>query len=239
MFGSVTVGIMLFCVQLTSTILLGIIFRGHGRTSALSSHKKTSTAKPIPFYQNFVNSVNSCARALFSVCAFIVLFSGLTSLLSASGVSDAISNFFVSLGGDSDIIKTLQTGILEVVSGCRTAGQFHGNTAVLMACGFLSFTGISVIFQILSTLRDTNLSVKKFIIGRLVHPLLSIPLCFAALKLFPLPVSAAMSSTDSAVPTVPSYSPFVSILMVILSALLILFFTKEWILAEKSDNINT
>ena len=189
MLGSVQAGFFLYAANAMSCILLGILTRFLcKKQSAAHPHQKTAYfAQPLP--AAFVSSVTDGASAMFGICAFVVIFSVLLRLLTHMGVMQAVSEFlsrlfFVS-GLGADFWNSCLTGILEVTNGCKVTAPLGGLPALSLLAFLLAFSGISVIFQIISFLYKTDIDLKQFILFRILHAVLSCALTLLLFLLFP------------------------------------------------------
>lgn len=192
--GNRRLGLLLLGAQILSSFCIAAIqFRG--RRSPLADKPKGACLKETGVDPDaFVEAVRGAASGMFGICAFMILFSALTALLQASGIlplaSAYLAAFFPGLG--QPFFSGLLSGMLEVTNGCIAAGGLTGQYRVLLCAFLVSFSSLSIIFQIKSCFLRP-LSFGKFYGSRLLHGCFTT--VFTALGLRWLPaetLSAAM-----------------------------------------------
>lgn len=107
-------------------------------------------AEPLPLGTAFVQSVSGAAQSLIGICAFVVTFSGLRSLLWETGLLPRLVTALERLwpvSGGSAFYTALLRGLLEVTDGCIAASALGGEQAFVLTAFLLSFGGVSVICQ--------------------------------------------------------------------------------------------
>lgn len=199
-------GILLYIAHLLTSLTIGILMRPRKRKkenipfrrerAGANVDKATATNENVGLSSAFVGSVTASAKSIIIICAFVVLFSAVNSLLSGTGAIDALSGFLSSFlpspDGDSIFFSRILTGILEVTNGCAAAAGAGGLSAVLLSAAILGFSGISVMFQVISLVREAGISTKSFILTRFLHAGISILYALILFSLIP-----------SAIPQIP------------------------------------
>lgn len=144
-------------------------------TSQEHSQDKTT------FLEAFCASVNGSSVAMLQICAYVVIFSALTALLSY------LPNIFKAS--------------LEVTAGCAMLCA-EGSEALLLpsVAAMLSFCGFCVHAQVHDSISSGGLTYSKFFISRIACGGLSFLFCRAACLLFP-DISEVFLSTS-----VPTYA---------------------------------
>ena len=101
-------------------------------------------------------------ETLIKICGYVMLFS-----LAA----EIIQGFILP-----ETIKTLLIGLTEVTNGMSALSQYTGSNELryLLAMLFLSWGGISGLFQTASIVSHTDLSMKKYLATRLLLVLVTI-----------------------------------------------------------------
>ena len=138
MFGSFSVGVLLFAVQLGVSVLFALVCALHcrlhsSRPAAIADPHPVSSVRPLGPGEAFVLSVAQSVEAMGQMSGFIVLFSAVGQLIS-------------SLLPCASLARALLLGCLEVTNGCSLASTLPFG-AVFASC-FLSFGGLSVLAQI-------------------------------------------------------------------------------------------
>lgn len=120
----------------------------------------------------FIGSVSDAARTMFTVCAMIVGFSVITSILKTVGVND----FFTKILGSAEIFPAL----LEIT---RISEMTATASALPTCAALLAFGGACVIMQTAAIAR--GLPLKGFIISRGAAAVLSALFAMPFAGMFP------------------------------------------------------
>ena len=195
-------GLLLFLSQVAAMLIIGItlgiiarIRKEECATFAVTEHPSGSPLE---------ESTLDASRGLFSVCAFVVLFSAILSLLRATGIAQWVCQILLHLHLPASISATLLSLVTEITGGCVDVTSLHAPVA-LLAFG-LGFGGFCVHFQIFATTLKCGISKLKFIAFRLIHGIIAALITMAFLPLFPQPSASVFSSTSEKVAGTLSYS---------------------------------
>ena len=153
MFADRRIGIILFICQVISTLIVGAVVSYSSNIPQVArpefANRKNSEA--------FVEAVSGASSSMIVMCAFAVLFSGIAAMLAdLEGVS-----------------RVILSGFLEVAAGNIAAAQIGGEMAVVLASMFISFSGLSVIFQVMFFFKGQEISFWPFFISRIAHGVIS------------------------------------------------------------------
>lgn len=156
MFGSAAAGGMMLCAHILASCTAGLL-SSLGRPVPQREPEVPKT-KAIPMTQSLIQAVIDSANGMLVLCAFIILFSGLTAWLEPTAARWG-KNALLALG------------LLEVTKGCQQAAAFPGLLGELTAVFLLSFSGLSVIAQVLSgfTAEEIPLRPGKVVLWRLIN----------------------------------------------------------------------
>jgi len=195
-FGSGTVGLLLYGTHLAASLLVGLIFRfyrpGDGPRRGRDQGPQFQAAS---FSAAFLRSVTGAAQSVINICAFILCFAVLIRLAARSGLMACLAGLLSRLLGPLGLTETwaqrLLTGALEMSSGVSslTDGTLSGRLS--MAAFMLGWAGLSVHCQVLAFLGDSGLSMRTYVAGKLLHGGLSALLTSTLFRLFPLDAPAA------------------------------------------------
>ncbi len=146
-YGSKSVGVMLFLVQIITSIICAKIFSGNFRQKSRIGdewdfYKKN---KP-PTGELVVKSAVESGSAIITACVFVILFSALLEVLPFGEYS-------------------LLGGILEVTRGCSEMSR-QGTDALSVTSAFLAWGGISVHLQA-DALCGGIFRMKRYYIGKI------------------------------------------------------------------------
>lgn len=179
-FGSAAAGLVLFSASLASSLLIAAFVRTRGELSLKKSENGyclTSDA--------FISSVTSGARVMFTVCAMIVGFSAISSLLQTIG----IFAFFKKVFGSGEIFPAL----LEVTRIKELAPTAY---ALPTCAALLSFGGVCVLMQIAALAK--GIPLKGFLISRVPAAFICVLLTAPLSERFP-PADIQALAPDTAV----------------------------------------
>lgn len=204
LFQSSLLGVILFASLILSSLILGITGRfiyKYDRKAVLSSQKSTDAVTA------FTGAVSSSASVMLTVCAYVVFFSVLIGY--ATRLCDTI--------GAPKIIPVILSGLLEISNGMSCAAGLGDKTAPLLAAFFAGFSGLSVIFQIISLDRGRHIRKKAFVLQKLLQGVLCVIISFVLLKAFPVSVNPSAPTLNNI--SFESYGLYICILFFICSAL--------------------
>lgn len=221
-YGSRKTGIMLYVSQIISAIVIGFILsfiekREHKELPPIPEKTPYSTA----FVRSTANAVDSILR----MCGFIIFFGAVNEYIQQSGVLDFIVRLVEKIlpAADTKDIKGVFCGILEVTAGCSSGASS------LIAAFLLSFSGISVIFQISEQFSDIRekVSMKPFFISRIFHGILTSFVFFIFTKIFPEIVSVGNFGGGNYPVKLNSESIYVSIALLITASVFLLSLSEN------------
>jgi len=170
-------GMILFCAQVISAVLVGFILS----LKAPWPSGKSSGPKMKGGAGAFVSAVTSASATMFNLCAFAVFFSGLLYLIKGSGAAEWLGSLFHA---EPDFALTLIAGFLEVTSGSAYASLLGGARAILLISFFCSWGGLSSVFQIISFFGKTKLRLKIFFMSRILHCFLAAAISLILYRFF-------------------------------------------------------
>ena len=197
-FSSSLVGLLLYLAHALASVCVGLIFRRWGARdeSSAQAPARPDTAKAVPFAQAFTGSVSSAFNGVLGICGFVIFFTVIIKMLFLSGILPALAAcigfVFSPLGLDPVWAQKLLTGLIELSSGVSALQDAAMSGSLAMAAFMLGWAGLSVHCQVLSFIGGSGLSVKTYILGKLLHGILSAVFVSALSRLLPLeaPVSA-------------------------------------------------
>ncbi len=198
-FGSGTVGLLLYLVHMAASLCVGLLFRFYGSSvPARPSRRSAPQFQAVRFSVAFTNSIKSSFSSVLSICAFVVFFTVAIRLFSLCGIMDGAAHLLtvLPLRLDLTMARQLLTGLVEVSSGVTMLmGEGALSGRVSMAAFMLGWAGLSVHCQVLSFLGDSGLSASSYLLGKGLHGLLSVLFTAALTNLFPLsqPVSSYLA----------------------------------------------
>lgn len=183
LFKDTKTGILLLITHILACITVGILFRwwksGRNKRSCLFSETSCKSPSRISLSnlgEVLANSIMNSISTIFLIGGFVVLFSVVISILNNSGILNLFVNLISPLSnvfGISDkYLKGIITGLIELTNGvCNIALIANKNISTnIIICSFLlGFGGISVALQVLSITSKNGISIKPYLIGKLLQ----------------------------------------------------------------------
>jgi len=152
--------IKIILIHYLSNIIIGLIFR----------HKKNNN-KNLNIFQNksnknvfFIipNSIKKSLNTLLMILGTITFYM-------------IISNLIINILPSSSIIQVIFKGTLEITQSLNNLYIVNSSNILkeIIAISIISFGGLSIHTQELSLIDNTKISYKNFLLGRLLHVLIS------------------------------------------------------------------
>lgn len=174
MYSSNKVGILLYMAHIMAALTSGIVFRFYKRNkhsapkSVISHSEKGLSHIYSTVMQNSLNSI-------ITICGSIVFF----------GV---VSNLALAHLPIEPTIKSVISGILEMTGGAKSISSLNIGlaTKLVLTAIIVGFAGMCVHLQVMSTVSRYNLSLFPYILGKILHGILSGVYLLILLKFFPV-----------------------------------------------------
>lgn len=199
MFGNSSIGFLLLITHILACLTTGFLFRfwkyhsNNIKTSSLSVKSSSN------MYVNFSNlgkiigdSINHSISTIMMIGGFVVLFSVIISILKASNLL-SISVMLLAPIFNNTIIPTsfvapFITGLLEITNGINTIASVpmkNISLNIICVAFLLGFGGISIFLQVFSITSKSDLSIKPYIFGKILHGLLAAFYTYIFIYCFP------------------------------------------------------
>lgn len=212
LFGDTKTGLLLLGTHILACITVGIVLGKFSKKSDIefksNYNMNSSTTQPVSFKnlgEILGKSINESISTLLLIGGFVVIFSVIISILNQTQVLDLLAQFFKPilnmLGFDLSFAKPLVSGILELTNGINLVANIpmKAISQNIVLCAFLlGFGGFSVFLQVFSIVSKTDLSMKKYFIGKLMQGLFAGFYTYIALKLIPF-INLDIVQTSSAI----------------------------------------
>lgn len=176
MLGSNKAGLIIFISLCLSSLILGFATSFFDDKKDIEIHIENSAQSPLAA---FSASVTDGVQSILGICAWIVLFSGITECLKSTGINDEAYSGLVS--------------VLEVTKGCTLLAGEMGIPVLAAAIGF---GGFCVHCQIYSYIKPTGLKYSHFFVGRVLCAALSAVICHLLLMIFPVDIATSVMDKD-------------------------------------------
>lgn len=167
---NIKVGIILFLIQTSSSILIGIILGVIERIKKTDFYNKKIYLQKNNFYfsQILIGACNDACRALLSMCALITLFFGIISVIHELGVIDYISCVLIKINVPRQISNSVILSVLEVTQSCIISAK-NPSIPYYIYSWIIGFGGICAHTQIIAQLNNFPFKYGKFLIMRIVN----------------------------------------------------------------------
>ena len=201
-FGNTLIGILLLITHVLAGISVGILFRFWKRKQ--TNIKFSQTYSPIDTSKDMVSfsnlgevlgkSILSAINSVMVIGGFVVLFSVVLSILDKSHLLQIGSSFLSPLLKafgitDSRFSVSLLSGFLELTNGVKQVALIPYkciSVNIILAAFLLGFGGFSVLLQVFSITAKTDISIKAYFYGKVLHGLLAASYTFLMITYFPI-----------------------------------------------------
>lgn len=197
MFGNSTIGFLLLITHLLASLTVGFIFRfwKYNTKYSTNQNSKYVNSKDSISWSNLGgiigNSISSSINTILLIGGFVVLFSVIISILQTSQLLDVLSScinpLFNLLNISTDFSTGLISGVLELTNGLNIICNIPAKKLsinMILASFLLGLGGISILLQVWSAIAKTDLSIKPYILGKLLHACISAFYTFVFLNSF-------------------------------------------------------
>jgi sporulation integral membrane protein YlbJ len=191
MMNNITIGVILLIAHFSSSVLIGIFYSRlysyniiHEKNTFLNSYTQNmfkSNKKEDNLYPNMTKFeiIQKSILNSFITLAFILSFMIIFNLIADITYTCLNNSVFIK---NTYILDTL-SGLFEVTAGVKKISNYPDYFNNILIISFLlGFSGLSIIFQIKSCLKNLNISLKKLIVFKLSHGILSISIAYILLK---------------------------------------------------------
>lgn len=173
-FGKPIYGVMLYLIHIVSSIIVGIIFSRYNRDKHISPPTRINQ-REMPLSQVFATALTESAKSILTVCFSIVFFS-------------AISRALFDLIPVSQNLSAILYGICEFSTGALGICNLEIDTAykLILASFVVGFSGLCVHIQVMAVTADSGLSLKPYILGKVLHSIIAAVITTAIVFIVPV-----------------------------------------------------
>ena len=191
---------LLFITHILGSITVGIIFRFWKKN--LATRQQYTISKYDNKLQNITvsnlgeilgTSIQSAIFTILMIGGFVVLFSVVISILNISGITSLVCILLEPvchfLGISSQIIASVFTGLFEVTNGINMVSLIklkNISLTIIVTAILLGFGGLSVLLQVFSIVSKSDLSIKPYVIGKILHGVFAGFYTFLIISIFPI-----------------------------------------------------
>ena len=186
MLGNSVIGFLLLITHLLASITVGFIFRfwkynTKSEINNYSSYINSNNNLTISNLGEIIgNSITSSINTILLIGGFVVLFSVVISILKTSQLLDILANCIHPLFNLLHIPEKFSfgfiSGIFELSNGLNiicSIPEKNLSINIIIASFLLGLGGFSVLLQVWSVIAKTDLSIKPYILGKLLHACIS------------------------------------------------------------------
>jgi nucleoside recognition membrane protein YjiH len=194
----------LLIVHILSALFVGIIF---GIISRIKNKKidiklnpnsnfTASNQTKICTFSNLgeilSEAIINSSKTIIMIGGFVVIFSVVISILNSSKILYIISYMIYPIlkffNIKYEFAKGIISGLVELTNGVSIISSISNKSLSvnIIICAFLlGFGGLSVILQVLSIISKHKLSIKKYLLGKVMQAIISALLAYIFIKFFP------------------------------------------------------
>lgn len=188
--------------------LIGIPANGAPTKNPLSlyNNKRTET-RPASIYKTnpstvsfsnlgevLSNSISSATSTILMIGGFVVLFSVVLSILENSNfinvISSALEPIFNVFGiTNNGFVGGFVSGIIELTNGVQKVTSIpcrEISINIILCAMLLGFGGISILLQVFSIISKTDISIKPYILGKILHGIFAALYTYIFISYFPI-----------------------------------------------------
>ncbi len=187
-------GVILFISQIIGFLVTAFII---GRCVKIKD--ENIIAKKTKQNGSFVDAVEKGCKSTLSMCAMVIVFSALISI---------INKVFIA----QPLLCDILSGFLEVTTGCNRLSYKYPLHIISAVIGF---GGICVHAQVFSALKSVKINKGLFFLSRIIQSITSGFATYILLILFPISIGV-FSSVEKAIPTIQT--PLAGSIALILTA---------------------
>lgn len=194
MFGLPELGAALALAHYLGALLVGLLFRHWGvrqepvkteyfkrregvwRAATRALHEaRLKDGRPLGLVLS--DAIRESVATLFMIMSFIVLFSVLIQVITATGLIALVSRPLAwglgFLGLSPNLVPSILKGIFEIDLGTAAASVAHASfiQKAAVASAIIAWSGLSVHGQVASVLTKTDISMRPYFLARAAHAL--------------------------------------------------------------------
>ncbi len=200
MYRNTMIGVLLFITHLLASLSVGFIFRFWKKNKNTKSHiysehtyiNKKNQATLYNLGEVLSESIISSIKSILVIGGFVVLFSSIISILKSSGLTHLVEiilkPFFNFINVNPTFIEPIFTGFFEITNGISSISNIASKKLsinIIITAFLLGFGGFSVLLQVLSITSKSDLSIKPYLYGKLLHGIISAIYTYLFINIFP------------------------------------------------------
>ncbi|MFR5874919.1 MAG: hypothetical protein ACLUFN_00355 [Eubacterium sp.] len=193
-FGSTKIGIVLYIINIISELVIGIFSAIFCKDKIVEN---TAAAPRLGFADAMVEAVNTTVKSIAVMCAYIILFSAITSVAN---------------------LPEYLNPVIEITNGICKTEEFM---PLSHCAAFLAFGGFCIHFQLIGILREMKVNYFRFFINRVISSALSYGFAKAYLYFFPQSASVFSNLSNNTSAALSQVNTGLSVVMIVGCAVVI------------------
>ena len=200
MYRNSLIGVLLFITHLLACLTVGVAFRFWKYNKSSHTHNN-SFLKTNNLNVSFSNlgevlskSITSATSTILMIGGFVILFSVVLSILDNTNIinvcSSLLNPIFRLFGISNDkFTNGFISGIVELTNGVKYISNIPYkaiSTNLIISAFLLGFGGISILLQVFSITSKTDISIKPYIIGKILHGIFAAFYTYIFISIFPI-----------------------------------------------------
>lgn len=191
-FSSSEIGYLLLFTHILSAITIGIIFRFWKKNLGIPS--KSNLPIKSSLNQNNIGtilteSIKKSISAILNIGGFIVIFSVIISILENIYLFDFFKKTLEFLNISEKISLPFISGLFELSNGLNKLSIINTpniTNMIILAAFIIGFGGISVAVQVYSIISKTDISIKPYLLAKVLQGIIASFYTFVLINLFPI-----------------------------------------------------
>lgn len=139
------------------------------------------------------DSITSAISTILMIGGFVVIFSVIISIFKVSHIISIFDNMltptFSFFNIPNQYISPLLVGILEITNGISLISCIkirELSLSIIITAFLLGIGGLSIFLQVFSITSKTDLSIKPYVLGKLMHGIIAAFYTFLLIQFFPV-----------------------------------------------------
>lgn len=237
MLKSTAAGYIIYISHITASIINGLLYNLIYRKKTQSiNFRGDLNIKKQGIGEMLTKAITGSLFTLSIIGGYIVLFSVIITLLESIDFFNLLNAFLNNFLFLPNTISTLISNIiktsLEISNGCKLVSLMgiNFNSKLVIISFIIAFSGLSIIGQVSSLIRNSGIDFKKYILSKLSHGIISALICSIIISIKPQAVQ-----TFNKTPNLNISKIFINIklLLIVILLLNILSYTFKKISKKK------
>ena len=169
-------GILLLITHILASISVGIIFRWWKYKTPSNTHKKKTRFEPYKTSLSISTSITKSINTILLIGGFVVLFSVIISVLVNSKIIGilclVLTPILTILHIPNSFAFGIISGLIEVTNGLYNVSNVATKLIsknIIISAFLLGFGGFCVAMQVYTIVSKSKISIKPYIIGKLLQ----------------------------------------------------------------------